>query len=46
MRKLALMGKPVLSVLWLEACFQEKRKVPYEDFLFQPDKEEAGSSDR
>lgn len=37
-KKLAAMGKPVLSVLWLEACFQEKRKVPYEDFPLQSDK--------
>lgn len=37
-KKLKAMGRPVLSVLWLEACFQEKRKVAYEDFLFQADK--------
>jgi hypothetical protein len=42
-KKLITMGKPAVSVLWLEACFQEKRKVEYESFLFEEgrnDKEE------
>lgn len=34
-KKLVSMGKPALSVLWLEACFQERRRVPYDEFLFR-----------
>ena len=32
------MGKPILNVLWLEACFQEKKKVPFDNFFYSDDK--------
>ena len=39
-KKLAAMGKPILNVLWLEACFQEKRKVPYGEFIFTEERKD------
>ena len=39
-KKLAGMGKPIVNILWIEACFQERKKVPYEDFLIKEEKDQ------